>query len=97
MSDDDGDWTPEPRRPGPRRYDGPKRRVNAVVANGILVEVFDALCALEGRRPHQLVHDIVRDHLDKMSHDPYVQAEIRILRAARLGLTVIEGGGPTQP
>ena len=39
----------------------PRRRVNAIVANGINCDVFDACCLLENRLPHELVHDIVRE------------------------------------
>lgn len=69
------------RKPGPRGMVGiPTRKINAVVANGRLVEVFDALCFLEGRRPHQLVHDIVYERLVDAEKDPLVQREIRLQR-----------------
>lgn len=76
--------------PGPRKYNGPKRRVNAVVCNGDLCEVFDALCALKGRRPHQLVHDIVREYLVDHAKIPEVREAITLARLKASPLRLVE-------
>lgn len=47
---------------------------------GSMVDVFEALCFLEGRRPHELVADIVLDRLREAAIDPVVMAAV----AARL-------------
>lgn len=67
----------------------PGRKVDAVVASGRLVDVFDALCLLRGCRPHQLVHDIVLDHLREAENDPDVRQAVRARRLRRTGLRVI--------
>lgn len=63
-----------------------KRRVNAVVCNGRMTEVFDALCFLEHRRPHQLVHDVMLDYLQSMEDDPEVKKTVRLQRLSRSGI-----------
>lgn len=83
------EWPQDPdedrrRKPGPRTHpDLPKRRINAVVANGKMAAVFDALCALEGCRPHQLVHRIMLEYLLAAADDPLVQKEMAVLGAAK--------------
>lgn len=90
MDNDDGFITIPVRKPGPRPMTCDKRKVNAVVCNGKLTEVFDAMCWLEGRKPHQLVHDIVRDYLEAMEKVPEVRKIIRLQRLERSGIRPLE-------
>ncbi len=71
-----------------------KRKINAVVANGELAAVFDAMCFLERRRPHELVHDVMREYLRSMAELEEVQRAIRVQRGPRLEL--IEGLSPAK-
>lgn len=73
-------------------YEGPKRRINAVVCNGELAAVFDAMCFLERRRPHELVHDVMREYLRSMAELDEVKQAIRV--AERPHLELVEGLSP---
>jgi hypothetical protein len=42
-----------------------------------MVEVFDAICALESRKPHELVHDVMYDYLQQRQDEPGVKALIK--------------------
>lgn len=77
------------RKPGRRATTSEVRRVNTVVCNGRMVDVFDALCFLEGRRPHELVHDIVLEHLRAAEADPHVATAIRLRRAHNSPLRLV--------
>lgn len=77
--DDDTITYPINRKPGPRSFKDsgiPFRRVHAIVCNGRMAEVFDAVCFLEGRRPHQLVHDVMLAYLTEKADDPIVRKAI---------------------
>lgn len=60
--------------------DVPKRKVSAVVCNGKMVDVFDAMCLLERRKPHELVHAAVLEYLQAHEHDADVVALIATRR-----------------
>lgn len=70
------------RRPGRRPWPTqiPRKRVNAVVVNGRLVDVFDAICALENLRPHELVHEVVREYCERREAEAAVKALVRARR-----------------
>ena len=72
----------------------PRKRINAVIVNGRMVEVFEALCYIENRRPHQLVHDIVLAYCQDRETEPEVQAAIRNVRRYQSGLRVVGGETP---
>lgn len=75
-----------PRRPGRRPMTCEVRKVHAVVCNGVLVDVFDAMCFLEGRKPHQLVHDVMRDYLREQAELPEVKKAMKMQRLSRSGI-----------
>ena len=67
----------------------PRRRVNAIVANGINCDVFDACCLLENRLPHELVHDIVREYCEKRRDEAEVQQLVKARRHYQAGLRLV--------
>lgn len=98
MSDD---ITFERRKPGRRKMPDhiARRKINAVIVNGELVDVFDVCCYLEGRKPYQLVHDLVFAYCQEKRDDPAVAELVTALRKRRaesasplVGLRLIKGG-----
>lgn len=80
------------RRPGPRPFDGEQVKTTCRVLGRAQVDTFLAMCALRGRRPHELVADIVLAAIREGQEDHDTQALVQALRRSRSGLRLVYGG-----
>lgn len=55
------------------------------------VDVFRALCALRGRRPHELASELVADALRDAQADPHVREFVRNVRRFKSPLRIVSG------
>lgn len=56
------------------------------------IDAFHAMCLVEGRQPHQLAADIVLEAIRERQADPALQELVGLLRRARSGLRLVQGG-----
>jgi hypothetical protein len=56
------------------------------------IDTFKAMCALAGRRPHELAYDIVLDAIRAARHDHEVQHLVRAVRRRQSGPRLAYGG-----
>jgi hypothetical protein len=77
------------RRPGPRPVDVENLKTSVRILGTAQVETFRALCALRGRRPHELAADVVLDALTAARDDPAVRDLVRALHQHRSGLRLV--------
>lgn len=80
------------RRPGPRPYTGEEIKTSCRVLGEAQVETFRAMCALRGRRPHELVADIVLTEIRLAQEDHETQHLVRLIRRSRAGMRLVYGG-----
>ncbi len=66
----------------------PYVKTSCVIMGDRQIQTFEAMCLIEGRRPHEMVADIVLEKIRKAQHDHEVQEVV----AARDALQVPDGG-----
>ena len=64
----------------------PFLRTSAVILGDKQIDTFEAMLALTGRRPHQLVADLILAAIQNGQADPEVQHMAAFLRESRRGL-----------
>ena len=55
------------------RYPGQRVKTTASVYGNRQIEIFEAMCASRGRRPHELASDILLDAIREAQHDHEMQ------------------------
>jgi hypothetical protein len=84
-------WIPK-RRPGPRPVECATFRTSVRILGGAQIDTFKAMCALRGRRPHELAYDIVLDAIREAQHDHETQALVSAVKRHRRGMRLAYGG-----
>jgi hypothetical protein len=56
------------------------------------IDTFRAMCALAGRRPHELAYDLVLDAIREAQHDHETRALVGAVRRYQSGLRLVYGG-----
>ncbi len=85
------------RRPGPRPATCPTFKTSMRILGQAQIDTFRAMCALRGRRPHQLVADIVLAAIREAQQDPSTQALVRSARRHQSGLRLVDGRPRPRP
>ena len=67
----------------------PTFKTTARIAGQAQIDTFLAMCALAGRRPHQLVADILLAAIREAQRDESTQAVVRAARRHRSGLQLV--------
>ena len=80
------------RKPGPRPVECETLKTSVRILGERQVETFRAMCALAGRRPHELAADIVLDAIREAQHDHETQALVQSVKRYRCGLRLVYGG-----
>lgn len=80
------------RRPGPRPVECETFRTSVRILGERQVETFRAMCALRGRRPHELAYDLVLEAIRDAQHDHETQALVQAVRRHQSGLRLVYGG-----
>lgn len=80
------------RRPGPRPVTCPTVKTSVRILGQDQIDTFRAMCALAGRRPHQLAADIMLEAIREAQHDHATQALVHAARRYQSGLRLIHGG-----
>jgi len=88
VSDDDQVFIPQ-RKPGPRPVECETFRTSVRILGTAQVETFRAMCALAGRRPHELAYDIVLEAIRAAQEDPDHQALVAAARRHKSGLRLV--------
>jgi hypothetical protein len=83
-----------PRRPGPRPVTCTTLRTSVRILGDAQVDMFRAMCAAAGRRPHELAADIVLEAIRAAQEDPDHQGMVKAIRLATSGLRLVRGTGP---
>jgi hypothetical protein len=80
------------RKPGPRPVECPTLSTSVRILGQAQIDTFRAMCALAGRRPHELAYDIVLDAIREAQHDHDTQALVSSVRRYQSGLRLVYGG-----
>ncbi len=89
---DDGEIVIPRRKPGPRPVECLTLRTSVRILGEAQVDTFRAMCALLGRRPHELAYDIVLEAIREAQHDHETQALVGAVRRYKSGLRLVYGG-----
>ncbi len=91
MAEDDLVIVPRP-GPGPRPVTCPTLKTSVRILGQEQIDTFRAMCALAGRRPHELAADIVLAVIREAQHDHSTQSLVRAVRRHQSGLRLFYGG-----
>jgi hypothetical protein len=85
-----------------RRYhrpgdDVPYIRTTVCIYGDDLIERWEAMCALAGRRPHQMASAVILDAITEGLADPAVKAMVSAVRRYRSSMHLIPGGRAADP
>jgi hypothetical protein len=75
----------------------PYTRTSVAIIGQAQIDMFDAMCAVAGRRPHELAAELVLEAIRASQADPDMQGLVTAARQSRRrragGLSVVNGGG----
>jgi hypothetical protein len=77
------------RKPGPRPVECETFKTSVRILGERQVETFRAMCALAGRRPHELAADIVLEAIREAQHDHQTQQLVQAVKRYRSGLRLV--------
>jgi hypothetical protein len=80
------------RKPGPRPVECATFRTTVRILGQAQIDTFKAMCALAGRRPHELAYDIVLESIRKAQHDHETQALVSAVRRYQSGRRLVYSG-----
>jgi len=80
------------RRPGPRPVTCAAFKTSVRVLGLEQVDTFRAMCALAGRRPHEMAADIVLAAIREAQRDRATQALVHAVRRHQSGLRLVYDG-----
>ena len=72
-------WIPR-RKPGPRLVECATMRTSVRILGQAQIDTFRAMCALAGRRPHELAYDIVLEAIRAGQENHEVQELVQAIR-----------------
>ena len=81
------------RRPGPRPWYGAELKTSCRILGIEQVDTFVMMCAMEGRRPHEMVADIVLEAIRAGQENHEIQAAVKAARRSRHRRLVFGGPG----
>lgn len=84
-------WIPR-RKPGPRLVECATMRTSVRILGQAQIDTFRAMCALAGRRPHELAYDIVLEAIRAGQENHEVQELVQAIRRRQSGLRLVCGG-----
>lgn len=93
MADDGGLIFVPRRKPGPRPVECATFKTSIRILGDAQIDTFRAMCALRGRRPHELAYDIVLAAIRGAQHDHETQAMVAAAKRYRSGLKLVSGEG----